>query len=139
MPWLDARWSTSSVVRAWAAAAAFAVVLVAGFGAAMLRQRATARPAIMWRDEPRQANIVLLRGAISPAMVDVQIGGGRVGLQRMGVSVNGVSLEPVEIAAGTDHVMLTLPKSLWQIGANTLDLSAAAPLTIRGVIARPTR
>jgi hypothetical protein len=40
MPWLHARWSTSSLVRAWAAAAAVAVVLVAGFGAAMLRMRA---------------------------------------------------------------------------------------------------
>jgi hypothetical protein len=139
MPWLDARLSTASLVRAWAAAAAVAVVLVAGFGAAMLRMRANEPPLMTWRDEPRQASILLLRGAISPAMVDVQIDGEQVGPHRMGVSVNGASLEPIEISAGTDHVMLAVPESLWQIGANTLDLSVAAPITIRGVIVRPTR
>jgi hypothetical protein len=72
-------------------------------------------------------------------MVDVQIGGEHVGPDRMGVSVNGASLEPVEISAGTDRVMLAVPESLWQIGANTLDLSLAAPITIRVVTARPTR
>jgi hypothetical protein len=139
MPWLDTRWSTSSVVRAWAAAAALAVVLAAGFAAAILRQRANEPPAMTWRDEPRQASILLLRRAISPVMVDVQLGGAPIGPQRMGVAVNGASLGAVDIAAGSGHVMLAVPESLWQIGANTLDLSVAAPITIRAVIARPTR
>jgi len=139
MPWLDTRWSTSSLVRGWATAAAVAVVFVAALGAATLRLRANERPAITSRDEPRQASIVLLRGAISPVMVDVQIGGGPAGPQRMGVSLNGAPLEAVEISAGAEHVMLAVPESLWQIGANTLDLTAAAPITIRGVTARPTR
>jgi hypothetical protein len=139
LPWLEARWSTSSVVRAWAAAAAVALILVAGFGAAMLRQRANERPAITWRDEPRQASVLLLRGAVSPEMVDVQIGGASMGPQQMGVALNGAPLGAVDIAAGAGHVMLAVPASRWQIGANTLDLSVAAPITIRGVIARPTR
>jgi hypothetical protein len=139
MPWQDARWSTSSIVRGWASAAAVAVVLVAGMGATMLRLRADERPAITWRDEPRQASILLLRRAISPAMIEVQIGGGSIGPQRMGVALNGASLGAVDLAAGADHVMLAVPGSFWQIGTNSLDLSPAAPLTIRGVIARPTR
>ncbi len=139
MPWLDARRSTSSLVRGWATAAAVAVTFVAGLGAATLRLRANERPAITRRDEPRQASIVLVRRAISPAMVDVQIGGAPVASQRMDVSLNGAPLEAIEIPAGADHVMLAMPESLWQIGANTLDLSAAAPITIRGVTARPTR
>jgi hypothetical protein len=139
MPWLDTRSSTSSLVRGWAKTAAAAVALVAGLGAATLRVRANERPTITWRDEPRQASIVLLRRTISPSMVDVQIGGGPAVPQRMGVSLNGAPLEAVEIPAGAEHVMLAVPESLWQIGANTLDLSAAAPVTIRGVTARPTR
>jgi hypothetical protein len=72
-------------------------------------------------------------------MVDVQIGGAPIGPQRMGVALNGASLGAVDIAAGAGNVMLAVPEPLWQIGANTLDLSVAAPITVRGVIARPTR
>ena len=69
----------------------------------------------------------------------MQIGGGPVGPQRMGVSLNGAPLQAVEISAGAEHVMLAVPESAWQIGANTLDLSASPPITIRSVTARPTR
>jgi hypothetical protein len=139
MPWLDVRWSTSSILRAWAAVAIVAVILDAGAGTVMLRLRANERPAITWRDEPRQASVLLLRQSISPALVDVQIGAGSVGPQRMGVALNGAPLGEVEVSPGADHVMLTAPESLWQIGANSLDLTVAAPIMIRGVIARPTR
>ena len=115
-PWLEARRSTSSVVRAWAAAAAVAVVLVAGFGAAMLRQRANERPAITWRDEPRQASILLLRGSDLTVMVDVQIGGVPIGPQPMGVALNGASLGAVDIAAGAGHVMLAVPNRSGRLG-----------------------
>jgi hypothetical protein len=57
----------------------------------------------------------------------------------MGVALNGAPLGEVEVSPGADHVMLTVPESLWQVGANSLDLSVAAPIMIRGVIARPTR
>jgi hypothetical protein len=139
MPWLDARLSASSLVRGWAAVVTVAAVLVAGFGAVMLRLRVTEPPIVTWRDGPRLATIPLVRRTISPAFVDVRIDGVAVGPQRMNVALNGLSLGAVTLDSGVEHVMLAIPESLWQIGANTLELSPETPLTFHDVIVRPTR
>jgi hypothetical protein len=139
MPSLDARLSASSLVRSWAAMVTVAVVLVAGFGTVMLRLRATATPMVTWRDGPRLATIPLVRRTISPAIVDVRVDGAVVGSQRMNVSLNGQPLDAVTLDSGVVHVMLAIPESRWQIGANTLELSPETPLTFRDVIVRPTR
>jgi hypothetical protein len=139
MPWLDARVSTSSLVRRWTAVLVAVVILVAGFGAAMLQLREFDRPIVTWRDGPRLATVALIRRSISPAIVDVQIGAGHALPQRMGVALNGRSLGEVDVFAGADHVLLPVPESPWQIGANTLELSPTMPVTFREVIVRPTR
>jgi len=138
MPWLDARSSTSSLVRRWAAAGAIAVVLVAGFGAMMLRLRVAEPPVVTWRDGPRLATISLVRRSISPAIVDVRVDAAAVGPQRMNVALNGLPFGTIELS-GSEHVFLALPESYWQIGANTLELSPESPVTFHDVIVRPTR
>jgi hypothetical protein len=139
IPWQDTRRSASSLARGWTAVLAATVVLVAGFGAAMLRPRTDERPSATWRDGPRLATIPLVRRTISPALVDVRIDGVSVSPQRMTVALNGLSLGTVDLFAGVDHVMLAIPESRWQIGANTLELSPEMPITFREVIVRPTR
>ena len=83
--------------------------------------------------------MLLLRRTISPAMIDLRIGGGSVGPQRMAAALNGRPLGDVHLDSGTDHVMLAIPGSQWQIGANMLELSPEAPVTFREVIVKPTR
>src|SRR5262249_36004056 len=89
MPWLDARSSSAAVMRGWAAPMAAAVGLVCLFGVTMLRLRADERGVVTLRGAPNQAAVLLLRRTISPAMVDVRIGGGFVGAQRIDVTLNG--------------------------------------------------
>jgi len=139
MPWLDARSSTAAVMRGWAAALAAAVVLVCVFGVTMLRLRAGERGVITLRGAPNQAAVLLLRRTISPAVVDVRISGVSAGGQRIDVTLNGAPLGPVDVSTGDDHVMLTVPDSPWQIGANLLELSPAAAISFRDVAVRPTR
>jgi hypothetical protein len=139
MPWLDSRSSTAAVMRGWAAALAAAVVLVSVFGASMLRLRADERGVITLRGAPNQAAVLLLRRTISPAVVDVRIRGGSAGGQRIDVTLNGAPLGTVDVSTGEDHVMLSVPESPWQIGANLLELSPAAAISFRDVAVRPTR
>jgi hypothetical protein len=139
MPWLDARSSTAAIMRGWAVALAAAVVLVCVFGVTMLRLRADERGVITLRGAPNQAAVLLLRRTISPALVDVRIRGGSAEGQRIDVGLNGVPLGAVDVSTGEDHVMLTVPDSPWQIGANLLELSPAAAIAFRDVAVRPTR
>jgi hypothetical protein len=139
MPWLDTRPSAAQVVRAWAAAAAAAVILVCAFGVTMLRSRADEQGTVTLRGAPNQTAVHLLRRTISPAVVDVRIVGGSSGAQRIGIALNGASLGDVEVSAGDEHVMLTVPEEPWQIGSNLLELSPDAAISVRGVVVRPTR
>jgi hypothetical protein len=138
MPWLDARLSTRSLIRGWAAVATAAVVLAGGFGIVMLRMRVDQPPDVTWRDGPGLATIPVLRHKISPATVDVRLGGSQAGPQRMNVALNGLPFGAIELS-GSEHVLLALPESYWQIGANTLELSPSVPVTFRDVIVRSTR
>lgn len=138
MPWLDARLPASSLVRGWAAAAATAAVLVAGLGIVMLRMRVDQTPDVTWRGESGLATIRLLRHKISPATVDLRIGATPAGPQRMIVALNGLPFGTIDLL-GTEHVMLPLPESYWQIGANTLELSPSVPIAFREVSVRSTQ
>jgi hypothetical protein len=138
MPWLDDRWSAASLIRGWAAVATAAVVLASGLGIVMLRMRVDQPPDITWRDGPGLATIPLLRHKISPATVDVRIGGSQAGPQRMNVALNGLPFGTIELS-GSEHVLLALPESYWQIGSNTLQLSPSVPVAFREVIVRSTR
>jgi hypothetical protein len=138
MPWLDTRVSARSLIRGWAAVATAAIVLAGGFGIVMLRMRVDQAPDITWRDGPGLATIPVLRHKISPATVDVRIGGSQAGPQRMNVALNGLPFGAIELS-GSEHVLLALPESYWQIGSNTLELSPSVPVTFREVIVRSTR
>jgi hypothetical protein len=138
MPWLDARLSAPSLVRGWAAVATASVVLTAGFGIVMLRMRVDQPPDIMWRDGPGLATIPLLRHKITPVTVDLRIGKRPVGPQRMNVALNGLPFGTIDLT-GREHVILALPESYWQIGANTLELSPSVPVAFREVIVRSVR
>ena len=138
MPWLDARLSAPSLVRGWAAVAAVSVVLAAGFGIGMLRMRVDQPPDIMWRDAQGLATIPLLRHKISPVTVDLRIGERPAGPQRMNVALNGLPFGTIDLSS-SEHVILALPESYWQIGANTLELSPSVPVVFREVVVRSTR
>jgi hypothetical protein len=135
MPWLHARLSAPSLVRRWAAVAATSVVLAAGFGIVMLRMRVDQPPEVTWRDGPGLATIPLLRHKISPVTVDLRIGERPIGPQRMTVALNGLPFGTIDLT-GSEHVMLALPESYWQLGANTLELSPSVPMAFREVIVR---
>ena len=139
MPWLDTRSSTSRLMRGWAATLAVAVVLVGAFGVTMLRLRSNEQGQVTSRGRPNEAAVLLLRRTISPAIVDVRFGAASLDAQRMGVALNGLPLGDVNLEPGVDHVMLAIPASRWQLGANTLELSPEAPVTWREVIVNPTR
>jgi hypothetical protein len=126
-------------MRGWAGAMALAVLLVCAVGAAMLQLRTDQPGVVTWRDAPRLATVLLLRRTISPATVYVRIGAGSAEPQRIDAALNGRSLGAVDVAAGVDYVILAVPGSYWQIGANTLELSPTAIDTVRDVTVRPTR
>jgi len=138
MPWLDARLSASSLVRRWAVVATASVVLATGFGIVMLRMRVDQPPDIMWRDAQGLATIPLLRHKISPVTVDLRIGERPAGPQQMNVALNGLPFGTIDLSS-SEHVILALPESYWQIGANTLELSPSVPVVFREVIMRSTR
>jgi hypothetical protein len=138
MPWLDARRSVTSLVRGWAVLVAATIVLVAVVGAVMLPLRADKPPIITWREAPGLATIPLVRRTASPAVVDVRIGESPQTPRQMNVALNGLPFGTVDLSGG-EHVMLALPGSYWQIGANTLELSLSSPVKFREVIVRPTR
>ena len=139
MPWLSSRRSTSSLVRAWIATAAVAIAFVAGLGTAMLRLRPDGGHVVTWREPSQLASVLVLRRTISPAMVEIQLGAGETGRRQMDVTLNGTPLGAIDVSPGKDRVMLAVPGSSWQLGANRLELSPASPATVRGVTVRPTR
>ena len=136
--WLDRRVSLTRIFGAWGLSCAATVAVVAGVAAVMLPALPVSA-GVTWREDPPVATSVLVRRSTALAVIEIETGAATVGappVQSMDATLNGEPLGTYGVASGPRVTTLVVPRRLWQIGANKLDLVMPKPISITRVTVR---
>jgi len=140
LPWLASRVSTAALVRGWTAAAATTAAIVVVMAWWMLPAGEVTAGAVTWRDAPAVVGTALIpRRSLSGAVIDVETGRPPVPAMQVTARLNGIEIGSAGIAGEGGHLTLVAPAGAWQLGVNTLEMIAAAPLPLGPVRMRPLR